>query len=112
MAQAVTGHGLLPKAISVHAKRSSYYRPGPQRANPASQSRFVLCSSTQNKSTEVSDHGEEPVRPQHEERFVSVSDLLAEVKCATSTDRCHHSVIWMISLNALLPILLSGLFCT
>lgn len=80
MAQAVTGHGLLPKAISVHAKRSSYYRPGPQRANPASQSRFVLCSSTQNKSTEVSDHGEEPVRPQHEERFVSVSDLLAEVK--------------------------------
>ncbi len=86
MAQAITGCAFLPKTSPTHATRSTCYTSAAQRRTPARQLCSRLRSSSQDETTGSLDQSQEPVRTQQEERFVSVSDLLAEVSSYCRVD--------------------------
>ncbi len=82
MVQAMTAVAHLPKAAPRHCTCSKVHKPAARRATTGRASRLQCNSSGNSEHSEVvgtSDQGQEATAPQQQERFVSVSDLLAEV---------------------------------
>ena len=82
MAQAMTAVAHLPKAAPRHCTYSKLHKLAARRACTGRSSRSQRNSSVNgehNETAETSNQSQEATASQQQERFVSVSDLLAEV---------------------------------
>ena len=104
MPHALAGAVAVTPGSSAHARRIEHQRATPQTVlRRRRESRALRSSRSDNVNTSAEDLSDS-ARPRQEERVVSVSDLLAEVRLPLSLERCSR---YRCRLRKLSPLLAS-----